>query len=70
MSNSKKDHEEIYDREINFTTGLFGLIFSLVIGWLASKVRKVEVKAAFLNSDINREIYIRNPSNLSHSSIQ
>lgn len=63
----QRDHESVYDPVVEFTVCLLVLITSFVMRWFT---RQVDVKAALLNGDIDRLIYICHPYNLPYFNLR
>lgn len=56
-----KDYDSVYAPVVDFALTLLTLCLCLPNGWDA---RHVDVKAAFLNGDVDRNTYVRHPYNL------
>lgn len=56
-----EDYEKIYAPVVDFTVCLLALLLTMVMQW---STRHVDVKAAFLNGNIDRVLHIRHPYNL------
>lgn len=56
-----QDFDTVFSPVADFTLVLFTLCLCLSKGWVA---RHIDVKAAFLNGDVDRDIYVRHPFNV------
>lgn len=56
-----RDYDNVYTPVVGFNLFRLMMILSIKFGW---KTRHVDIKTAFLNGDIDREIYVKHPTNV------